>query len=208
MENDHSGWVVGGFIVAIIFVICLNGAYRQVFSYQIAYLYDPASDDIYRMELTRQLYEDQKWEYLLPFQQLSYDEPGYVEYMGGLVSTISEFKSDEELFSKDYNSWRKKMDRDAEKLELKYSSLEYFDIEYFRRPAQKVKQRMPENLYKIFEDHEVESNEISMVDAVITHNKMSDDYLELAKPATITIVREVFLIKGVAANILSEQGLL
>lgn len=210
MNQDRSGWLVGGLFLAFFMALYLVSAYDDIYDRRVAYLFDPESDDVFMIEMAPSLNRYKKWETFIPFKSLHYVDPDGAEYIGKLHNEISEFKADMELLKNDIEAWREKQDQEIEKLTSNISqdgfSLEYWDIEYYPRPVQDAKSYMSETLASILRSHDIEENDVLLVDAVISKSKISDNR-ESDKPVTIKIVRKALLFKGMAAYALSEQGL-
>ena len=210
MNQDRSGWIIGGVFLTFFIVLYFASAYDDIYDRRIAYLFDPESDDVFIIEMAPSLNKYKEWETFIPFKSLHYVDPDGAEYIGKLHNEIAEFKEDMELLINDIDAWKEKQDQKLEKLTSNIPqdgfSLEFWDIEYYPRPIQNANSYLSETLASILKNHHIEEKEVLLVDAVITNNKISNNR-ESDKPATISIVRKALLFKGMAAYALSEQGL-
>jgi hypothetical protein len=211
MNQDRSGWIIGGLVIAFLVALYLISAYDDIFERRIAYLFDPESDDVYVIELAPKLSKYHKWEVFFPFKSLHYTEPDGAEYIGKLHSKIADFQANLDLLKNDPVAWNQKQDRENENLIRDLSretvELEFLDVEYFPRPIQDASVYISETLAQVFKSREIKSNEILVVDAVIARRTVAIQSTSMDKPASLSIVRKALLFQGSAAYVLSELGL-
>jgi len=210
MDQNRNAWIFGCLLVAFLMALYLVSAYDDIYERRIAYLLDPVSDDVFMIEMAPSLNRYKKYAIFIPFKSLAYVEPDGVEYIGKFHNEIAEFKADMDLLKNNIKGWREKQDKEFKKLISNISQdcfpLELLDVEYFLRPIQDANSYMSETLANILRGHDIDEKEILVVDAVIFKRVISDNR-KSNKPVTIRIIRKALLFKGLAAYVLSEQGL-
>lgn len=211
MNQNRSGWLIGGLFIVFFVALYLISAYNDIFERRRAYLYDPESDDVYLIELAPSLNKYRKWDVFIPFKSLNYTEPDDAKYVGKLHSEIAKFQADMNLLKKEPEAWSAKHDREMEKLisglDRKPVEFEFWDVKYFSLPIQDASPYMSETLLQMFKSRKIKSTDILVVDAVVALRIVTIQSNSTDNSASLRIIRKALLFKGFAADVLSERGL-
>ncbi len=92
MLKDRNDWFTVIFLLFFVAILYAFNSYDDLFSRRLAYLYDPASDDVYSVQMAPSLDMYRKWETFVPFKPLRYIKPDGAEYIGKLERVDSTTK--------------------------------------------------------------------------------------------------------------------
>lgn len=209
-QKKRSGWIFG--IALILFVIgfYISNSYNKIFESRTAYLYDPVSDDVFKLKLVPDVHEYNKWDPFIPFKSLTYSLPTYTEYIGELDSIITEHKESMELLRNDPDAWREMSNQRLDSIRQLSTdgnnTLKFWRIEYFIKSDQVYTGLMPNVLSEILQNGEINENEIRVVDATVAETTIypNDNF---DRGTSIQIIHDALLFKGKAAYLLNSNGL-
>ncbi len=206
--------MTGGVFMLFTLVMYLASAYDDIFDCRLAYLYDPASDDIYAIELAPMLSAPNKWDVFIPFKSLHYTEPDLAEYLGKLQREIDNFQADKELLESDLDAWFEKERQEIRQRSSKETTeITLCNIEYFRHPLRDIATYVSETLPQILQSrkNQVPLEDISVVDAVVATQHIVISRIQskskfIDKPWSLKLVNKALLFTGTAASMLNESG--
>jgi hypothetical protein len=207
MKDDRSGTITAILIGVILIISYFVNAYGSLFEKRHAYLYEPSTDNLYRLELSISLSNNIKWKVFNPLYTLRYTEPDFGEYLGKLDDILNEAKLNHKLLIDDFEAWSTKQDIEFDKIVNslpdtnihEYQAFEYF-IDHSSPSENSLLNKLPVELQT---SNNITTN-IFVVDAVIVSHSYNFDQPELSLSPEISVVRKALLIKNEVADQLSE----
>lgn len=123
---------------------------------------------------------------------------------------MTEQQESTELLKNDIDAWTEKSNQRLDSvIQLRTEgnySLEFWDIEYYTMSDPDNTDLIPNVLSKIFNNDEINDNEIIVVEATVAKTVIypNDNF---NRNRTIQILHEVLLLKGKASSLLLSKGL-
>lgn len=210
MKKKCISWIIS--IVLILFIIgfYLFNSYNNMFESRMAYLYDPVSDDVFKVELAPNIHEYNKWAPFNPFKSLNYTSSIGAENLGKLESIITEHQESMKLLSEDFDAWEDKMDRDLDSIKQHFAdnnyAHEFWNVEYFINSDSDYINLLSNTFPEIFNSDEINENEIIVVDAIVAKTIIQTKG-SFKRKTSMQIIHEAILFRGKAANLLNMHYL-
>lgn len=200
MQADTRIWKRWLWLLAIITALYAYSVYSSFFATELAYVYDPATDQVFELHLTPTISTCDKWTPLIPFKNCFRGEVSSVEYQG----TLEAIEAHRKLGREDPKATAEKLIKEADSLlsntfaEEHRSSLKYYyhgaGIIYYWTPAVPVSELLPRRLSALADSTTGESREVIAVDLVIARRT------SFKLPAEFDVARNTVLIRGRAAR--------
>jgi hypothetical protein len=221
MKNKLTWISIGVLAFTILYLL---STYNSLFERRTAYLFDPETDDVFKIEMAPYLSEYNKWEAFVPFKSLHFTMPDYVRYVGKLHKMLAESKADYDLLSTDIEGWKKKTDQELEdwkkekdqelrnmRSDLSKKSagpmgFELWDVSLFPRKNQNVNAYMTETLRSMFKDQAISTRTIQLVDAAVT-NRITYLNNHTEELVSTKVIHCALLFEESAATILAQEGI-
>lgn len=190
-----SKWRGALWIAAIITVLYAYSVYNSFFSKQLGYVYDPATDRLFQLDLTPSINTCDKWSSLIPFKHCFLGNVGHVEYRG----TLESIEADHKLVRENFKAF---LENQNNKIGALLSGkppkeLASWNMNYYWTQAVPVSELLPKRLSTLKDSTTDQDPDLIAVDVVIARRT------SFAKPADIEVVRSAVLIRGIAAMRLS-----
>lgn len=210
MKRDYSRLVGGVILLLCLLILYVWSAYGDLAKRQHAYLYHPASDEIYSVRLAPIVSEYRKWAPFIPFERLTYSEPDGAEYLGRFQEILEKERLDRQLMEQDFDAWQEKKDQEFDESMknalAQDSTIEFWNIEYSVRNLKKPVELLRDPMRQIVTSNGIREGEILAVDAIVVQTKGNLGDLEEDARPSFTVLRDALLLKGVPAALLYEEG--
>ena len=179
-------------ITAFIAALYAASVYNSFFDTRVGYIYDPATDRLFRVELTRSINTCDKWTPLTPFKNCFFGDIGRVEYQGKLKAVEQRYS----LMKQNPKAWLENQKKEIDALLAGTSGNEFafWNITYYRTKQASVAELLPKILYPLKDSTTDQNPDVVAIDAVITRDSLKAD------PVEIEVVRKALLIRGRAAS--------
>lgn len=181
-------------IAAFIAVLYTVSVYNSFFEKRVGYIYDPATDRLFHIELTPSINSCDKWTLLTLFKNCFFGDVGRVEYQGKLKAIEERYN----LMKQNPKVWLENQQKEIDALLAGTSGKEfaYWNIAYYRTKQIPVSELLPKILYSLKDSITDQLPDVVAVDAVIARETLKD-------PVEIEVVRKAVLIHGRAAGKIS-----
>ena len=176
-------------------VVYAASVYNSFFSTRLAFLYDPASDRLFELELMLSLSSCNKWTPLIPFQECLFGEVVSVQYRGKFSEKLKEVESDRVLMKTDSEAWLQKQKRKVQKLLAEgVADLELWDLTYHTTNAVRFQDRLPQRLSSLADLKTGDLPDVFPVDVVLGRSTLK------VRRQEFEIVRNAVFFRGRAAH--------
>jgi len=179
-------------IAAFIAALYAVSVYNSFFDTRVGYIYDPATDRLFQVELTRSINRCDKWTPLTPFKNCFFGDIGRVEYQGKLKAIEERYS----LMKQNPKAWLENKQKEIDALLAGTSGTEFafWNITYYRTMQAPVSELLPKILHSLKDSTTDQTPDLVAIDAVIARDGVKAD------PVEIEVVRKALLIRGRAAS--------
>jgi hypothetical protein len=179
-------------VAAFIAALYAVSVYNSFFDTRVGYIYDPATDRLFQIELTRSINKCDKWTPLTPFKNCFFGDVGRVEYQGKLKAVEERYN----LMKQNPKAWLENQQKEIDALLAGNSRTEFasWNITYHRTKQAPVSELLPRILYSLKDSATDQTADVVAIDAVIARDSLKADSVE------IEVVRKALLIRGRAAS--------
>jgi len=179
-------------VAAFIAALYAVSVYNSFFDTRVGYIYDPATDRLFQVELTRSINNCDKWTPLTPFKNCFFGDVARVEYQGKLKAIEERYS----LMKQNPKAWLENQQKEIDALLAGNSRTEFasWNITYHRTKHTPVSELLPKILYSLKDSATDQIPDVVAIDAVIARDSLKAD------PVEIEVVRKALLIRGRAAS--------
>jgi len=179
-------------IAAFIAAMYAVSVYNSFFDKRVGYVYDPATDRLFQIELTPSINKCDKWTPVTPFKNCFFGEVGRVEYQGKLKAIEERYN----LMKQNPKAWLENQKEEIDALLAGTSGNEFafWNITYYRTKQAPVSELLPKILHSLKDSTTDQLPDVVAIDAVIARDTSKAD------PVEIEVVRKALLIRGRAAS--------
>lgn len=129
-----------GIVLLLVVPFYLWSIYDSFFEEHPGYIYDPASDQLYWLELQSSIYRFQHWKrHLLPFSSPRFTQISYIERQASLTEELAEQNRpfDPEAFERETEQLEQELHASKDR------EIEFIDAEYWARNDLEPKTMLP-----------------------------------------------------------------
>lgn len=180
-----------GIVLLLVVPFYLWSIYDSFFEQHPGYIYDPASDKLYWLELQPSIYRFQHWtRHLLPFSFPRFTQISYIERQTSLTEDLAEQNRpfDPEAFEREMGHLEQELNASM------HQEIEFMDAEYWARNDLEPKTMLPPQWRRLPEELGDFDGAVIPADVVIARY-----FLKGNAPIDLEILRAVLFLTDIAA---------
>jgi hypothetical protein len=183
-------------------VLYVLNVYGSLFERRHAYLYAPASDDLFYLSMSPTLPQNAKWRVFSPFYKVRYFEPDGGEHLGKLAALLEKKAQDQRLLELDRESW---LENQSERFSIE--EFDVWDFKYVIKRSEPFSKKVSGKLAKVIRGADAEKSRMWLVDAVAFRHVINIDQPDEKKDRTMLVLNSSLLIEGHAADLIYNADL-